>query len=44
MSLSARRAWIEIAGFIAKPGPIWRSLSARRAWIEIGFNRHFVGF
>ena len=35
MSLSARRAWIEI---IALPGAITRmksSLSARRAWIEI---------
>ena len=34
MSLSARRAWIEMQVFqrIAKP---FRSLSARRAWIEI---------
>ena len=43
MSLSARRAWIEIA-------PCWRvsgcslSLSARRAWIEILVPpRYFVG-
>ena len=34
LSLSARRAWIEMQVFqrIAKP---FRSLSARRAWIEI---------
>ena len=36
MSLSARRAWIEMQVFqrIAKP---FRSLSARRAWIEIKY-------
>ena len=38
MSLSARRAWIEMC-----PGRIWStafawSLSARRAWIEIGLS------
>ena len=39
VSLSARRAWIEMPG----PAP-WRSgpasLSARRAWIEISNNLH----
>ena len=35
MSLSARRAWIEIFGGVcARPLVAW-SLSARRAWIEI---------
>ena len=35
MSLSARRAWIEICGGVsARPLEAW-SLSARRAWIEI---------
>ena len=36
MSLSARRAWIEIIkkGRARRPGQT--SLSARRAWIEIG--------
>ena len=34
MSLSARRAWIEIIYQQAKVGPNM-SLSARRAWIEI---------
>ena len=34
MSLSARRAWIEIMGRHEKPFRGW-SLSARRAWIEI---------
>ena len=35
MSLSARRAWIEIfGGASGKPLAAW-SLSARRAWIEI---------
>ena len=33
-SLSARRAWIEIAAGPTLGGPA-RSLSARRAWIEI---------
>ena len=37
LSLSARRAWIEIGTYSADgPGP--QSLSARRAWIEIGLN------
>ena len=40
-SLSARRAWIEIAGFIVKPGTIW-SLSARRAWIEISVYKRKI--
>ena len=35
MSLSARRAWIEIAGCQGQGPPECRSLSARRAWIEI---------
>ena len=34
MSLSARRAWIEIV-YPACQGPALQSLSARRAWIEI---------
>ena len=35
VSLSARRAWIEICGGVsARPLVAW-SLSARRAWIEI---------
>ena len=34
MSLSARRAWIEIH-FMPNIGTFRRSLSARRAWIEI---------
>ena len=34
MSLSARRAWIEIAIAIFFRAQCW-SLSARRAWIEI---------
>ena len=33
-SLSARRAWIEIAPDLAVSAALW-SLSARRAWIEI---------
>ena len=35
LSLSARRAWIEITGTIGKSNRAIRSLSARRAWIEI---------
>ena len=38
LSLSARRAWIEIIYLQAKICPNVRSLSARRAWIEISFN------
>ena len=34
-SLSARRAWIEIAGQPAHGLPSIASLSARRAWIEM---------
>ena len=34
-SLSARRAWIEIAGTTGKSKRAIKSLSARRAWIEI---------
>ena len=35
MSLSARRAWIEISGINCKAAETAKSLSARRAWIEI---------
>ena len=35
MSLSARRAWIEISMEDLEPSTTRRSLSARRAWIEI---------
>ena len=35
MSLSARRAWIEIVLIIDEAGMVWESLSARRAWIEM---------
>ena len=35
MSLSSRRAWIEILGFVVVLIQITRSLSSRRAWIEI---------
>ena len=35
MSLSARRAWIEIILGVVRFSDITRSLSARRAWIEI---------
>ena len=34
MSLSARRAWIEIK-YVVKDSDFTGSLSARRAWIEI---------
>jgi len=36
MSLSARRAWIEIIAQTARNTSIAGSLSARRAWIEMG--------
>ena len=36
MSLSARRAWIEICGGVSARRLALSSLSARRAWIEIG--------
>ena len=39
MSLSARRAWIEICIFFSLRLPIWASLSARRAWIEISKSK-----
>ena len=35
LSLSARRAWIEIDGVVSGSGDYVQSLSARRAWIEI---------
>ena len=35
LSLSARRAWIEIK-YVVKDSDFSGSLSARRAWIEIG--------
>ena len=34
LSLSARRAWIEIC-YVRRVEPFHASLSARRAWIEI---------
>ena len=37
MSLSARRAWIEICGGASARRLALSSLSARRAWIEIMF-------
>ena len=38
LSLSARRAWIEME-ITGKAGlPLIVSLSARRAWIEISYN------
>ena len=43
LSLSARRAWIEIAGAIIAQGQ-QRSLSARRAWIEIAIWGGLVSF
>ena len=36
MSLSARRAWIEIKSGMTQNAIFATSLSARRAWIEIG--------
>ena len=37
MSLSARRAWIEITRYISSQRSR-KSLSARRAWIEIAYG------
>ena len=37
LSLSARRAWIEMAGYRASCSTRIRSLSARREWIEIRY-------
>ena len=37
-SLSARRAWIEIALVETALRAVYRSLSARRAWIEIAMS------
>ena len=37
LSLSARRAWIEIHIVLVVPAGCW-SLSARRAWIEISYD------
>ena len=43
LSLSARRAWIEIPGRSGpRRGRDW-SLSARRAWIEIEVENGFAG-
>ena len=39
MSLSARRAWIEITSDVSEREPL-ASLSARRAWIEISVTRY----
>ena len=38
VSLSARRAWIEIAAIRLAVLSYYQSLSARRAWIEIGMS------
>ena len=38
MSLSARRAWIEISASQSRSGNNLKSLSARRAWIEISIT------
>ena len=35
MSLSSRRAWIEISDEVGRPTNASKSLSSRRAWIEI---------
>ena len=35
MSLSARRAWIEISAAVTELLILFKSLSARRAWIEM---------
>ena len=40
MSLSARRAWIEIWSLSVWQATGCPSLSARRAWIEIDFPNH----
>ena len=40
MSLSARRAWIEIYDGLIASANFCRSLSARRAWIEISVRSH----
>ena len=40
LSLSARRAWIEISASHFKPYSVRESLSARRAWIEINVELH----
>ena len=37
LSLSARRAWIEISAIAVPPSVYFPSLSARRAWIEMIF-------
>ena len=43
MSLSSRRAWIEIAGAIEGVLSSQKSLSSRRAWIEINdYNPNHV--
>ena len=41
MSLSARRAWIEIECALIRAEVNEESLSARRAWIEILNRRQF---
>ena len=38
-SLSARRAWIEMANALPITSPTTKSLSARRAWIEMLASR-----
>ena len=45
LSLSARRAWIEIEAPSSAPYAESRSLSARRAWIEIRqLTRHLLRY
>ena len=39
LSLSARRAWIEIVVSMALDQYLKESLSARRAWIEISYYK-----
>ena len=43
MSLSARRAWIEMPKQLDRPAPL-ASLSARRAWIEMSIFRLVLAF
>ena len=42
LSLSARRAWIEIHAYAFAPAAESMSLSARRAWIEIKIKGTFL--
>ena len=42
LSLSSRRAWIEIEALAAKSLTACLSLSSRRAWIEIVYLKIFI--